>query len=69
MSKDFKKGDKVTWNTPQGETEGKVVKTVTDDVKVGGTQLRASKDDPRVIVESDKSGKQAGHKPDSVKKA
>ncbi len=68
MSKDFKKGDKVTWNTPQGETEGKVVKTVTDDVKVGGTQLRASKDDPRVIVESDKSGKQAGHKPDSVKR-
>ncbi len=63
------KGDKVRWNTPQGETTGKVVKVVKSDTKVKGQKLSASQDDPRVIVESDKSGKQAGHKPDSLKKA
>jgi hypothetical protein len=65
---DMSKGDKVRWNTPQGETTGKVVKVVTSDTKVKGQKLSASEDDPRVIVESDKSGKQAGHKPDSLKK-
>jgi hypothetical protein len=67
-SDDLHEGDEVTWNTPQGRTKGKVVKKVTSDTKVAGTKLSASKDDPRVIVESDKSGKKAGHKPESVDK-
>lgn len=65
---DLHKGDDVTWNTPQGKTEGKVVKKVASNTKVQGTKLSASKDDPRVIVKSDKSGKTAGHKPESVDK-
>lgn len=65
----LKKGDKVRWNTPQGETSGEVVRIAKSDTQIKGTKLSASKDDPRVIVESDKSGKQAGHKPGSVKKA
>ncbi len=53
---------------PQGETTGKVVKVVTSDTKVKGQKLSASRDDPRVIVESEKSGKRARHKPESLKK-
>ena len=65
---DVKKGDHVEWNTPQGRTEGTVEKVVTEDTQVAGQKLKASDDDPRVIVKSDKSGKKAGHKPGSVKK-
>jgi hypothetical protein len=66
--KKFKKGDGVEWNTPQGRTKGHVEKVVTDDTQVAGQKLTASKDDPRVIVESDSSGKKAGHNPGSLDK-
>ncbi|WP_432498888.1 DUF2945 domain-containing protein [Kineococcus gypseus] len=64
-----KKGDHVSWNTSQGETTGKVVSKETDDFELDGKQRRASKDDPQVVVESDKSGKEAAHKESSVEKA
>jgi Hypervirulence associated proteins TUDOR domain len=36
---------------------------------VGGQKIRASEDDPRYLVESEKSGKEAAHKPDALSKA
>jgi len=73
MSDDLERGDKVAWNTPQGETTGTVKRKLTDDARVGndgqkGTQVRASEDDPRYVVESDKSGKRAAHKPGALRK-
>jgi Hypervirulence associated proteins TUDOR domain len=65
----WQKGDKVRWNTSQGETHGKVVDVKTSDFSIEGTDLKASKDDPRIVVESDKSGKRAAHRPDALKKA
>jgi hypothetical protein len=74
MADDFKKGDRVKWSTPQGETTGKVVEKVTGEKRVGnsgqkGTKVKGSEDDPRYVVESEKSGKQAAHKADALKKA
>jgi hypothetical protein len=63
-----KKGDHVSWNTSQGETEGKVVDKKTEDFEMYGKKRKASADDPQVIVESDKSGKEAAHKEGSVDK-
>ncbi|NIZ91709.1 DUF2945 domain-containing protein [Kineococcus rubinsiae] len=63
-----KKGDHVSWNTSQGETEGKVVDKKTDDFEMYGKKRKASEDDPQVVVESDKSGKEAAHKEGSVDK-
>ena len=37
--------------------------------EVGGQKVNASEDDPRYLVESEKSGKEAAHKPDSLSKA
>ncbi len=68
MAKELKPGDKVTWNTPQGETHGEVEKKVTGTAKVPGHTAKASKDEPQYVVKSDKSGKKAIHKPDSLKK-
>ena len=67
MSK-LKEGDKVTWNSPQGKTKGTVEKKLTKDTKLGSKTYRASKDNPKVKVKSTKSGKEAIHKEDSVKK-
>lgn len=69
MAEDFKPGDTVEWNTPQGKTQGKVVEKLTSRTEVSGQTVAASDDDPRYLVESEGSGKQAAHKPDSLKKA
>lgn len=61
-----KKGDEVSWNTPQGRTEGEVVEEKTDDFELYGKHRKASEDDPQVIVKSEKSGKEAAHKESSV---
>ena len=69
MTTTFKQGDRVRWNTSQGETHGKVVRKLTSDTKIDDHQVRASKDDPQYLVESDKTGARAAHKPDALRKA
>lgn len=66
MSEKLKKGDKVSWNTSQGETVGRVVKKQTAPTKIKGHEAKASKSDPQYIVESEKSGNRAAHKPDQL---
>lgn len=68
MAETPKKGDHVKWNTPQGETEGMVEKTLTSPTKIKSHEVKASKDNLEVLVKSDKSGKEAAHKPDELKK-
>jgi hypothetical protein len=68
VAKDFEQGDAVEWNTPQGKTRGRVKKKLTSSTEVGGQKIYASADDPRYLVESEKSGKEAAHKPDALNK-
>lgn len=63
-----KPGDKVKWNTAGGETEGTVEEVVTQATRVKGHAARATRDRPEVLVRSDKSGRQAVHKPDALTK-
>ncbi|CAN5861701.1 DUF2945 domain-containing protein [soil metagenome] len=58
---ELRKGNKVSWETPQGATHGTVVEKRTSDFTFDGQQFRASSDDPRYIVESDKTGARAAH--------
>ena len=69
MAQEFKQGDTVEWNTPQGKTWGKVKRKLTSSTEVGGQKVNASEDDSRYLVESEKSGKEAAHKPDALSKA
>jgi hypothetical protein len=64
-----KKGEHVTWKSPQGTIEGEVVKTVTSTASVKGHTAKATKAEPQVLVKSAKTGKTALHKPDAIKKA
>ncbi|MBH0619324.1 DUF2945 domain-containing protein [Salmonella enterica] len=68
MTKLPKKGDEVKWGTAGGETEGTVEKIVTSTTKIKGHTAKATKEQPQVLVKSDKSGKEAVHKPEELKK-
>jgi hypothetical protein len=68
MTKTFKQGDRVSWNTSQGTTHGKVVKKLTSDTKISDHQVRASEDDPQYLVRSQKGGGEAVHKPEALKR-
>lgn len=65
---DLHKGDEVEWKTHGTTTEGEVAEKITTDKKAGGRTVKASKDDPQYRVVSDKSGKDAVHKPSALKK-
>lgn len=68
MAEEFKKGDKVEWQTAKSKTTGEVEKKLTSPTKVKGHQVAASSDHPEYLVKSDKTDKEAAHKPDSLKK-
>jgi hypothetical protein len=66
MAEDLRKGDKVRWNSHGGEAVGEVEKKITEDTGAAGRTVRASQDDPQFLVESEKSGGKAVHKPDAL---
>lgn len=68
MADSLSKGDKVSWNTSQGETHGTVQEKKTKDFQFDGQHFTASSDEPAYIVKSDKSGKEAAHKGSALKK-
>ena len=66
--KKLSKGDKVEWNSHGSKAEGEVEKKITSETEAGGRKVKASKDEPQYLVKSDKSGGEAVHKPDALKK-
>lgn len=68
MADQLHKGDKVEWITSKGKTTGEVKKKLTSPTDIKGHHVAASKENPEYLVESDKTGKDAAHKPESLKK-
>ena len=68
MADRLKKGDHVEWDTSQGKTTGKVIRRQTSETHIKGHKVAASPDNPQYIVESDKSGKRAAHKPAELRR-
>ncbi|MBD2042073.1 DUF2945 domain-containing protein [Microcoleus sp. FACHB-672] len=68
MTEEFKKGDRVEWKTSQGKTTGQVKKKLTSPTDIKGHHVAASKENPEYLVESEKTGKEAAHKPDALEK-
>jgi Hypervirulence associated proteins TUDOR domain len=62
MTTDLSAGDRVSWNTSQGRTQGKIVEKKTKDFTFDDQKFTASIDEPAYIVESDKTGARAAHK-------
>ena len=68
MAKSLKAGDKVAWNTSQGETHGEVVRKQTRPMMIKGHRVAASKDHAEYVVRSDTSGDLAAHKASALRK-
>lgn len=68
MAEKLKKGDKVEWETSQGKTKGTIKKKLTEPMKIKSHTVAATEDNPEYLVESDKSGDEAAHKPKALKK-
>lgn len=68
MTKEFKVGDRVRWNSEGGQVEGKVTRVHTKDVEFMGRTRRCSQDDPQYEVTSDKTGNDAMHKGSALTK-
>lgn len=68
MTKRFQQGDKVAWSSHGGEAVGEVVRRITSDGEVAGRMVRASEDDPQYLVRSEKSGGEAVHRPEALRR-
>lgn len=65
---ELSKGDRVSWNTSQGRTRGRVVERKTSDFEFAEQHFTATSDDPAFIVESEKTGAKAAHKGSALRK-
>ncbi|MDQ3556222.1 MAG: DUF2945 domain-containing protein [Gemmatimonadota bacterium] len=68
MADELHKGDEVEWNTSQGKTSGRVEKKLTSETHIKGHKVAASDENPEYLVRSDKSGAEAAHKAEALKK-
>jgi hypothetical protein len=61
-------GTKVTWQASQGTVRGTVKKKITSPMKIKGHAVSASPENPEYLVESAKTGAQAAHKANALRK-
>ncbi|GAB2865408.1 DUF2945 domain-containing protein [Actinocorallia aurea] len=66
---EFRRGDRVRWNSHGSTAEGTVLKKITSDTEEAGRTVRASPDDPQYLVRSEASGGTAVHRPDALRRA
>ena len=66
--KDLSKGDRVSWSTSQGRTQGTVQQKKTSDFEFAEQKFTASEDEPAYIVKSEKTGAEAAHKGSALRK-
>ena len=68
MSKKFKVGEHVTWNSEAGHVSGTIVKIHSRDFDYKGYTHHASKEDPQYEIRSDKTEHVAVHKASALSK-
>jgi len=69
MPDEFKRGDRVTWRFRGHTVAGVVRRRLTRRAEVGGQVVAASRDDPRYVVRSDRSGKDTARRPAALRRA
>ena len=68
MVSTFKVGDHVSWNSEAGRVRGTIKKKITSAIKFKGYTVRASKEEPQYLIDSDKTDHLAMHKGSALKK-
>lgn len=67
MTKQFKKGDQVEWDSSGGTSRGVIKQIITEPTDFKNHHFNASKEKPEYLVESEKSGKQAIHRAEELR--
>jgi putative endonuclease len=68
MSRKFKVGDHVRWNSEAGHVTGRITKVHTRDTQYKGHTRHCSPEDPQYEIESDKTDHVAMHKGSALEK-
>lgn len=66
MTKKFKVGDHVSWNSEAGRVSGKITVVHTKDFQYKGHVHHASEHTPQYEIKSDKTDHIAAHKGDAL---
>lgn len=69
MTKRFKIGDHVRWNSEAGRVSGTIIAVPTEDFDYKGHVHHASTDDPQYEIQSDKTDHVAAHKGSALERA
>jgi DUF2945 family protein len=62
MTRRFKVGDHVSWNSEAGRVSGHIVRVVTSELQFKGYTVRASPEEPQYEIASDRTDHIAMHK-------
>lgn len=68
MTKQFKKGDRVEWETSGKTIRGVIKEIITESTDFKNHHFEASKEKPEYLVESEQSGKEAIHRAEALRK-
>lgn len=68
MRRVFKIGDRVSWNSEAGRVSGIIRKKISSPMPFKGYTVRASKQEPQYLIESDKTDHVAVHKGSALRK-
>jgi len=68
MAQELKRGDRVEWNFRGRKVIGTVRRRLTSRAVIGDRVVAASKEDPRYVVRTEKSGKETTRRPQALRK-
>lgn len=68
MTRRFKRGDRVSWNSEAGRVSGRISRVVTSEIEFKGYTVRASTSEPQYEIASDKTDHIAMHKGSALRK-
>jgi Hypervirulence associated proteins TUDOR domain len=68
MAKELQRGDRVEWNFGRGKAVGTVQRKLTAPTTIGGQKVAASPADPRYVVKTERSGKEAAKKAQTLRR-
>lgn len=68
MTKSFKVGDHVSWNSEAGIVSGTIIKIHTSDFDYKGYTHHATKEEPQYEIKSNKTNHIAAHKGSALTK-
>ena len=68
MGREFRRGDRVSWNSEAGRVTSVIVKAITSDTVLKGRVRHASPDNPQYVIQSDKTDHIAIHKATALTK-